>query len=183
MRPLGLVAALTDDFVAIALRDEYERNGAALVRGVHDAPLRRWAVPVRMQVRMTGPVDREQEAVAYFVVAEALTNIAKHAAATTAEVTVLREGPEGELRVRVADDGRGGAATLVTGLRGIFCLPRIASMREMIHCADGRFSWSTWISVPIRARSSIEYTGSRGYSKRACKIANGPPFCPSNGVV
>ena len=51
------VAALTDDFVAIALRDEYERNGAALVRGVHDAPLRRWAAPVRMQVEFGPSVD------------------------------------------------------------------------------------------------------------------------------
>ena len=58
------------------------------------------------------------EAVAYFVVSEALTNVAKHADAGHAEVTVERAGDR--LRVVVADDGRGGA-TLAggTGLRGL----------------------------------------------------------------
>ena len=56
---------------------------------------------------------------AYFVVSEALTNVAKHAGAGRAEVTVERAGDR--LRVVVADDGRGGA-TLDgggTGLRGL----------------------------------------------------------------
>ena len=66
------------------------------------------------------------EAVAYFVVSEALTNVAKHAAASHAEVTVERTGDR--LRIVVADDGRGGAtleggATAAngngTGLRGL----------------------------------------------------------------
>ena len=46
------------------------------------------------------------EAVAYFVVSEALTNVAKHADAGSAEVTVDRTG--GRLRIVVSDDGRGG---------------------------------------------------------------------------
>ena len=50
-------AALTDDFIAIALRDEYERKGAALVPGVHAAPLRRWAAPVSLQVDFGASVD------------------------------------------------------------------------------------------------------------------------------
>ena len=66
------------------------------------------------------------EAVAYFVVSEALTNVAKHAGASHAEVTVERTGDR--LRIVVSDDGRGGA-TLDgdsvggngggTGLRGL----------------------------------------------------------------
>jgi signal transduction histidine kinase len=47
------------------------------------------------------------EAVAYFVVSEALTNVAKHAHAGHAEVTVERTGDR--LRIVVTDDGRGGA--------------------------------------------------------------------------
>jgi signal transduction histidine kinase len=58
------------------------------------------------------------EATAYFVVAEALTNTAKYAHATTGRVEIRREG--GELVVDVTDDGRGGAALEAgTGLRGL----------------------------------------------------------------
>jgi signal transduction histidine kinase len=47
------------------------------------------------------------EASAYFVVAEALTNVAKHSRAARAEVTARIE--DGALQVRVRDDGVGGA--------------------------------------------------------------------------
>ncbi|WP_139827867.1 sensor histidine kinase [Nesterenkonia sp. PF2B19] len=59
------------------------------------------------------------EAVAYFVVAEALNNAMRHAAAGRGQITILREGDE--LRVAVEDDGAGGAdpesGTGLTGLR------------------------------------------------------------------
>ena len=59
------------------------------------------------------------EAVVYFAVAEALTNIVKHSGAGTAGVTVTRDGDR--LRVLVADDGAGGAderrGTGLVGLR------------------------------------------------------------------
>jgi signal transduction histidine kinase len=61
------------------------------------------------------------EAVAYFVVSEALTNVAKHAHAGHAEVSVERTGDR--LRVVVNDDGRGGATLDAggegSGLRGL----------------------------------------------------------------
>jgi signal transduction histidine kinase len=58
------------------------------------------------------------ESAAYYVVAEALTNIAKYANASTASVTVVQE-PE-VLEVRVADDGCGGASIdRGSGLRGL----------------------------------------------------------------
>lgn len=58
------------------------------------------------------------EATAYFVVAEALTNIAKHSGAHAASVTVRGHG--GRLRLRVEDDGGGGAdAENGSGLTGI----------------------------------------------------------------
>jgi signal transduction histidine kinase len=53
------------------------------------------------------------------MVSEALANIARHAQATRAEVTVTRSG--GRLSVVVTDDGRGGATAdgAGTGLRGL----------------------------------------------------------------
>ena len=54
-----------------------------------------------------GRLPRPVEASAYFVVAEALTNVAKHSRAGRAEVTAHIE--EGALQVRVRDDGVGGA--------------------------------------------------------------------------
>ena len=82
-------------------------------------------IPVVLDVSLLGPghagLDREREGVAYFVVAEALTNIAKHAEAEQVAVTVRQE--PGTLRVRIEDDGRGGALVrrdgLSTGLAGL----------------------------------------------------------------
>src|SRR4051812_46422163 len=60
------------------------------------------------------------EAAVYFVVAESLTNAVKHAEASELRVRMRTES--GELRVEIADDGRGGAdpsASEGTGLRGL----------------------------------------------------------------
>ena len=58
------------------------------------------------------------ELAAYFVVAEALTNVAKYAKASHAKVEVAREN--GRLLVEVEDDGVGGAnPDNGTGLRGL----------------------------------------------------------------
>ena len=76
--------------------------------------------------RMTVPVDNRVaverlpaavEATAYFVVAESLTNVAKHARATRATVTAQVEG--GSLRIEVGDDGVGGAQLGGTGFVGL----------------------------------------------------------------
>ena len=47
------------------------------------------------------------EASAYFVVAEALTNVAKHAHASSAQVSL--DERNGDLRLQISDDGVGGA--------------------------------------------------------------------------
>jgi signal transduction histidine kinase len=76
----------------------------------------RMPVPVEIDVS----VDRlppAVEATAYFVVAEALTNIAKHAHAGHAEVTALVE--DGTVRVQVRDDGVGGVRPGGSGLIGL----------------------------------------------------------------
>jgi signal transduction histidine kinase len=73
-------------------------------------------VPVAVDVvvdRLSAPV----EATAYFVVSEALTNVAKHAQATRAEVRAHVEGAT--LRLEVRDDGVGGARLDGRGLVGL----------------------------------------------------------------
>jgi PAS domain S-box-containing protein len=76
----------------------------------------RTPVPVEVSVsvdRLPAPV----EATAYFVVAEALTNVAKHSRATGATATVRVE--DGTLRVQVRDDGVGGARPEGSGIVGL----------------------------------------------------------------
>ncbi|GIF05011.1 sensor histidine kinase [Actinoplanes siamensis] len=87
------------------------------------------AVPCRVDVDVPGRCAASVEATAYFVVAEALTNVVKHSGATSAEVTVRRDGDR--LRVRVADDGAGGADE--HGGSGL------AGMRRRVAAYDGRF--------------------------------------------
>ena len=68
---------------------------------------RRSAVPVRLDIQVAGRLPEPVEIAAYYAVSEALTNTAKHARASAAEVEVT--AGEGILHVRVRDDGRGGA--------------------------------------------------------------------------
>jgi signal transduction histidine kinase len=73
-------------------------------------------VPVHMDVDLPEPCPAEVEVTTYFIVAEALTNAARHSAADHASVLV-RSTPTG-LLVQVEDDGRGGA-TEGGGIRGL----------------------------------------------------------------
>jgi signal transduction histidine kinase len=102
-----------------------------LVRGIHPAILEdrgldaalsavvaRSPVPVRLEVDVAERPPAAVESTAYFVVTEALANIAHHAEASTAAVTIARAGDR--LVVEVRDDGRGGADPEAgTGLRGL----------------------------------------------------------------
>ncbi len=111
-----------------------------LARGIHPAVLSdrgldaalsslaaRSAVPVEVHVDVPERPPASVEAAAYFVVAEALTNVAKHAGATRAEVTVRRTGDR--LTVQVQDDGAGGA-TVVEG-------SGLAGLRDRVRPLDG----------------------------------------------
>jgi signal transduction histidine kinase len=112
----------------IALSLEELRDVA---RGIHPAVLSghglqvalesvaaRASVPVRLTVALDGRLQERLEVVAYYVVSESLTNIAKHAHATRATVDVSRE--DGQVVVEVVDDGIGGADTeRGSGLRGL----------------------------------------------------------------
>jgi signal transduction histidine kinase len=103
-----------------------------LVRGVHppvltdrglDAALSGLAAlcPVPVEVHVDVPVRPKSsvEAVAYFVVAEALTNVAKHSRASHAKVVVEGHGYPGTLAVMISDDGIGGADADGPGLSGL----------------------------------------------------------------
>ena len=103
-----------------------------LVRGVHppvltdrglDAALSGLAArcPVPVEVHVEAPVRPKAsvEAVAYFVVAEALTNVAKHSRASHANVVVEGHGYPGTLSIVISDDGIGGADPGGAGLAGL----------------------------------------------------------------
>ena len=89
-------------------------------RGIHPAVLslgglglalkalaRRSPVPVKLDVRVQARLPERAEVAAYFVVSEALANVAKHARASVVEVQV--EVRDGALAVSISDDGIGGA--------------------------------------------------------------------------
>jgi signal transduction histidine kinase len=76
----------------------------------------RMTIPVEIDVAVPR-LPEQVEAAAYFVMAEALTNVAKHAHAQHATVTALVDN--GTLRVVVRDDGEGGARTEGSGLIGL----------------------------------------------------------------
>jgi signal transduction histidine kinase len=75
-------------------------------------------VPVTLDSEEGARLPEAVEVAAYYAVSEALTNVAKYAQATRADVAVHREN--GSLRVDVTDDGVGGADTAKgSGLRGL----------------------------------------------------------------
>ena len=117
-----------------------------LARGIHPAVLSdrgldaalsslagRAPVPVNVEVSVPERPPPAIETTAYFVVAEALTNIAKHARASRAVVTVARQN--GHLKVQVTDDGIGGAdADRGTGLAGL--VDRVTAVDGKVHLSS-----------------------------------------------
>jgi signal transduction histidine kinase len=113
-----------------------------VVRGVHPAVLTdrgldaalsalaaRSPVPVRLDVDVAKRPSPTVEAVAYFVVSESLTNIARHSGATHAAVHIERDGDR--LLVAVSDDGHGGATEKPDG--------GLAGLRDRVAAVDGTF--------------------------------------------
>ena len=86
-------------------------------------------VPVAVSVDVPRRPSASIEAIAYFVVAEALTNIAKHSRAAAAQVRVERH--RDTLGIAIRDDGIGGADLAGQGLAGL--ADRVAGV-------DGRLS-------------------------------------------
>ena len=101
-----------------------------LARGIHPAVLTdrgldaavsglaaRSPVPVGVRGSLARRPPASVEATAYFIASEALANVAKHADARSAEVSLAID--EDRLRVEIVDDGRGGADPGGAGLRGL----------------------------------------------------------------
>jgi signal transduction histidine kinase len=134
-----------------------------LARGIHPAILTergldaavsalaaRCPVPVTVDVQLPGRPPVAAESAAYFVVAEALTNIAKHAYATWAEVWARREG--NLLVVTVTDDGVGGAELADqagTGLGGL---------RNRVAALDGRLIVESRPASGTTIRAELPYS-------------------------
>jgi signal transduction histidine kinase len=86
------------------------------LRGALESLTARAPLPVTLDVT-SARFGAVVEATAYFVAAEALANVAKHAGASEARVRVVVDGDD--LIVEVADDGRGGADPRGSGLAGL----------------------------------------------------------------
>lgn len=128
-----------------------------LARGLHPsvlatdglAPaLEQLAARAPIPVRTDAPRERFPpvvEATAYFVVCEALANVAKHARASTADVTIRREGAE--LGVEIVDDGIGGARQIDgSGLAGL--ADRVAAL-DGSFCVRARASGGTRVCATL----------------------------------
>ncbi|KAA1419092.1 sensor histidine kinase [Nocardioides humilatus] len=102
------------------------------------------SIPVRVAVDVP-ELPQAAETAAYFVVAEALTNIAKHSAATRADVGLGVE--EGRLVVTVDDDGRGGAR--VAAGRGL------DGLRERLAGVEGTLEVASPDGGPTRVRAEV----------------------------
>ena len=113
-----------------------------LARGIHPAILTeaglgaairaaadRSPVPAELDVRLAGRGSTAAQATSYYVISEALANVAKHAAAASG-VWIRASDDDGALRVSVEDDGPGGATAAGHGLAGL--ADRVAAL-------DGRF--------------------------------------------
>src|SRR5262245_48857690 len=155
----------TDPAGAAVLIDEAHQEAKTalaelreLVRGVHPAILTdrgldaavsalaaRSPVPVSLDVNPGERLPRELEAAAYFVVAESLVNVAKHAEAEHAWVRVARR--DGRLEVEVRDDGRGGASTSVgSGLAGL---------ERRVEALDGTFEVASLLGRGTIVRAEL----------------------------
>jgi signal transduction histidine kinase len=134
---LGLEASSVDTAAAEILsqaQDEVEEaitELRELARGIHptllrdeglqaavEALARRAPLPVTVHGPVRNRLPEQVELAAYFVIAEALTNVVKHASA--AEASVLLEQPPGALLVTISDNGVGGTRiTAGSGLAGL----------------------------------------------------------------
>ncbi len=102
-------------------------------------------VPVTADAPLAGRLPGRVENTAYFIAAEALTNIAKHSGATSATVTARRD--DDLLVVEISDNGHGGAdPTRGTGLTGL---------ADRVAVADGRMLLSSPPGGPTLLRAEL----------------------------
>jgi len=132
-----------------------------LARGIHPVALTdrglegaisglaaRAPLPVTTDVRVERRPDATIEGMAYFIVSECLTNVAKHADASAATVVITETAQE--LVVVVTDNGRGGAnAAGGTGLQGL---------ADRVSSVDGRFDLSSPVGGPTSVTATLPLT-------------------------
>jgi signal transduction histidine kinase len=161
---LGL-AKMSDGEEAAELVDEAHKQAKLalaeirdLIRGIHPRILTdrglpaaladvadRSPVPVEVSVEFSERLPGSVESIAYFVVCEALANVAKHSKARRATVDGRFEG--GRLTVEIRDDGVGGAdASAGTGLAGL---------ADRVSVVDGRLMLSSPTGGPTLLRVEI----------------------------
>jgi signal transduction histidine kinase len=125
---------------------------AILARGGLGAALkalaRRCPVPVGLRVDVDDRLPEPVEVSAYYVVAEALTNTAKHARAPA--VSVEAEADDGILRVTVRDDGVGGAG--FTGGTGL------AGLKDRVEALGGRIFLDSPAGAGTSLRAEFPFT-------------------------
>lgn len=117
-------------------------------RGLHAAVAglaSRAPVPVDVDLRVGRRSPPSIEGIAYFVISESLTNVARHSGARRARVLVVDEGSR--LTVEVSDDGIGGASLdRGTGLRGL---------ADRVRAVDGAFVVTSPPGGPTTIRAEL----------------------------
>jgi signal transduction histidine kinase len=117
---------------------------------------RRSTVPVHLDVRIDARLPEQIELAAYYVVAEALTNAAKHADADSIDVEVITDGDV--VRVCVRDDGRGGAdPSHGSGLVGL---------KDRVETLGGRISLHSPLGAGTRVKIELPFAGRLTVSAR-----------------
>lgn len=143
---------------SVAELDEAMRQLRELARGIHPAVLtdsglaaalqclaEQSPMPVRLTAMPTRRLSPAVEIAAYYVVAEALTNVAKHARASAVTVQVTHE--DTFLELEIADNGVGGAdPALGSGLVGL---------RDRVATLGGRLEVLSEVGGGTRVRSTI----------------------------
>ncbi|TVR74213.1 MAG: sensor histidine kinase [Sphaerobacteraceae bacterium] len=103
------------------------------------------AVPVQIDVNLGERPPEAVETTAYYIIAESLTNVAKHSQATEARVMVRVEN--GNLLIEIEDDGIGGAVrTPASGLSGL---------QDRAAALDGRLTISSPVGGPTRISARL----------------------------
>jgi signal transduction histidine kinase len=129
-----------------------------LARGLHPAVLTdhgleaalpalaaRCPIPTRVDVAVSPRPAAAIESAAYFVVAESLTNVARHSQASAVQVTARRDNDL--LTIEVRDDGKGGAQIVPGG--------GLAGLTDRVEALDGRLTMASPEGGPTVVRVEI----------------------------
>jgi signal transduction histidine kinase len=188
-------AAAELDRVARGLRGVLDEL-REITRGIHPAALaqgglrpalralaRRSAVPVRLDAQVAGRLPEPVEIAAYYVVAEALTNAAKHARARVVDVTAAIA--DGVLQIQVRDDGRGGAdAARGSGLIGLADRVEALGGRVTVHSPPGSGTMlRVTLPLTVPTESELATTGIGRPDGDGAALSIGPdhPIRPRDG--